>query len=431
MSQDGRQKGEVQLAFTFHPFGQSPHGSQHGPSTSDEAASEATPPVSPQVSPHRPGHRAEVQGTGLKAEGSPQPAPQSLAVDESLGPLGQSFMNLAMSHISPNNANSSSRSLDNHAYLQLGTRPEGIHESPSALTGQTSSPAPGQPSTSSVTASPQRRNFYPEEASDDESDMPSQHSRRTSAAGDSESALPAEFRCPQPSNNNTASGADDTVDQASYSSQEVYHAYCTRGFSGRQTNAQLPSPQYGAYMADASPSGQGHEQQPQVPAWRLLGTSPLRDGQMQHLEQPQAQQVLAGQQQPSRQSYSQPSSCPGQGNIQQALGQGHQSLPPRPEWHLMGGPSVQSGPMVGDYTPGSTSLSFTVQGRGPSYASLAVGSWTDGVNQSRAFARQGVSQVRSGCMALYRQKDVGCCICNACFECSAQVAMVHYQLFFT
>lgn len=426
MAQDGRQKGEVQLAFTFHPFSQSPHGSQYGPSTSVEAAFEASPQVSPQVSSHKPGHKAEGQGTVLRAEDSPEPAPQSLAVNESLGPLGRSFMNLAMSHISPSNAKSSSRSLDDHAYLQLGTCHEGISESPSAPAGQTHSPAPGQPSSSSTTAPPQRRNFYPEEASDDESDVPSQHSRRTSAAGDSGSALPAEFRCQQPSNSSIAPAADDTVGQASYSSQEVYHAYRTREFSNRQTNAHLPSPQHGAHMANASPSGQGQEQQPQVPAWRLLGTSPLREGQMQHLEQPQAQQVLAGQQhQPSRQSYSQPSSSPGQGNPQQALGQGHQLLPPRPEWHLMGGLTLQSGPVVSDTNPGSTSQSFTVQGRGPSYASLAVGSWTDGVNQSRAFARQNVSQVRSGCM-------LSCCQSMLGAACAMHVLEVqHYQPFFT
>ena len=393
--QDGRQKGEVQLAFTFHPFGQSPHGFQHGPNPSDGAASEASPQVSPQVSPHKPGHKAEGQGTGLRAEGAPEPAPPSPSLDESLGPLGQSFMNLAMSHISPSKANSSSRALDEHAYLQLGTRHEGISESPSAPTGQTHSAAPGQPSSSGVpTASPQQRNFYPEEASDDESDMPSQHSRRTSAAGASGSALPPEFKCQQPSNSSIVSAADETVDQASYSSQEVYHAYRTRDCNGRETNGLLPLPQYGAYMVDASPSGHGNEPQPQVPAWRLLGTSPLREGQMQHLEQPQVQQALPGQQyQPPRQSYSQP--APGQGIPQQAYGQGHQLLPQRPEWHLMGGPTSHSGPVVGDIAHGSTSQSFTVQGRGPSYASLAVGSWTDGVNQSRPFARPAVSQVRS------------------------------------
>ena len=355
-------------------------------------------------------------------------------------------MNLAMSHITPGKASVASKSLDDHAYLKLGTGCEstsGVSDSPAApktASGQNHSPAPGRSSSSMVTPSPHRRNFYPEEASDDESDVPSQHSRRASAAGDFGPALPAEFRC-QPSSSSSVASAEDTVDKASYSSQEVYHAYRTRDINGCQTSAYSSVPQHGVYTAHAKPPGQGHELQPQVPAWRLmgtspllegqqhaqgqqqqqqqqqqqsrldrqqgyeqqpqvpqwqlLGTSPLHEGQMQHLVQPQAEH--AGQQhQPSRQGYLlQPQV---QGSLQQVQGQGHQSLPQRAEWqHLMGGPALQYGHMS-NVSASSNSQSFTCQGRGSaerplSYASLAVGSWSDGVNQSRSFTKPAVSQV--------------------------------------
>lgn len=351
-------------------------------------------------------------------------------------------MNLAMSHISPSKASVASKSLDDHAYLKLGSVWESTpavsdsSAAPATTSGQTHSPAPGQPSSSVVTPSPQRRNFYPEEATDDESDAPSQHSRRASAAGDSGSALPAEFRC-QPSSNGSyiANAAHDTVDKASYSSQEVYHAYRIRDVTGHQTSAYSSAPQYGAYTSHAKPPGQGHELQPQVPAWRLmgtspllegqqhaqgqqqqqqsrhdqqqgyehqpqvpqwqlLGTSPLHEGQMQHLVQPQAQLVHAGQQyQLSRQSYSQM-----QGSWQQTQGQGHHVLPQRAEQqHLMGGPALHSG-SVSKGSGSSTSQSFTYQGRGSaerplSYASLAVGSWSDGLNETHSFVKPAISQV--------------------------------------
>ena len=352
-------------------------------------------------------------------------------------------MNLAMSHISPSKASTASKRLDDHAYLKLGTGPEstsGISNSPAApatASGQTHNPSPGRPSSASlVTPSPQRRNFYPEEASDNESDVPSQHSRRASAAGDSGSALPAEFRC-QPSSNSSVASVDCTVDKASYSSHEVYHAYRTRDVSGHGTSAHSSLPQYGAYTAHAMPPGQGHELQPQVPAWRLmgtspllegqqhaqgqqlqqqqsrherqqgyeqqpqvpqwqlLGTSPLHEGQMQQLVPEQAQQVHAGQQ-PSRWGYS--SQAQVQGSLQQVQGQGHPSLPQRSEWQqLMGGAALQYGHMSNGSGSGS-SQSFTCQGRGSaerplSYASLAVGSWSDGAKQTQSVTKPAVSQV--------------------------------------
>ena len=435
----------MQLAFTFHPFGHSPSGSQHAPSNGAGAASEA----SPQVSPHKSGHRAE---------GSPEPALQSPSVSDSLGPLGQSFMNLAMSHISPSKADLADTTLDQHAYLKHGTALEGssgVSDSPSVqilASGQNPSPSRGLPSSSVATAFPERRNFYPEEASDDESHVHSPPSRRASSSGDSGSALPAEFRCQPSPNASVGCAADDAVDKASYSSQEVYHAYRTRDVNGHQTNAYSSSP----HTAHAKPprqgyelqpkvpawrlmgtspllegqqhaqgqqqqqqpghdQQQGYEQQPQVPQWRLLGTSPLHEGQTQHLEQPQAQQVYAGPQyQPSRQGCSQ--QAQGQGSLQQALGQGYQSLPQRPErHHLMGGPAPHSGHMSG--TGSGTSQSFTCQGRGSaerplSYASLAVGSWSDAVNQSRSFTKPAVSQVKSCCLfCFFDAESSHCCSC--------------------
>lgn len=351
-------------------------------------------------------------------------------------------MNLAMSHISPSKASIASKALDDHAYLKLGTSREGTAGTsdspvaPSTAPRQMHSPSPGQPSSSVVTPAPQRRNFYPEEASDDESDVLSQHSRRASAAGESGSALPAEFRCQPPSNAN-ATPSGDTVD--SYTSQEVYHAYRMRGDNGHQIRASSV-PQYGAYSTHAKLPAQGQDLQPQVPAWRLMGTSPLLEGQqhaqeeqrqqqhqqqmsqheqqqgytqhpqvpqwqllgtsplheaqMQQLGQPQAQQVHAGQQyQPSRQGYAP------QAQVQGTLQQGHQ-LSKRAEWQtFMGGPA--------DHMPNgfgsSTSHSFTSSGRGSaerplSYASLAVGSWSDGVKQGGACTKPAVSQVNLGCV---------------------------------
>lgn len=430
--QDGRQKGEVQLAFTFHPFTHSPSGSQHG-----SGSSAGTSNALPQFSPHKPGDTTE---------GPAEPALQSPSVDDSLGPLGRSFMNLAKSHISPSKASMASKPLDDHAYLKIGTSREGttgISDSPvapSTASGQIHSPSPGQTSSSVVTPSPQRRNFYPEEASDDESDVPSQHSRRPSAAGESGSALPAEFRCQPPLNANAASSSD-TVDTASYTSQEVYHAYRMRDDHGHQISASSV-PQYGAYSTHAKPPVQGHELQPQVPAWRLMGTSPLLEGQQHaqeqqwqqqqqqqaqmskheqqqgyvqpaqvpqwqllgtsplhegHLGQPRAQQAHPGQQyQPSRQGC--PPQAQGQGSVQQVQGQDHQ-LSQRAKWqNFMGAPA---GHMPNGYGS-STSQSFTSPSRGSaerplSYASLAVGSWSDGVNQGGSFTKPAVSLVGSVC----------------------------------
>ena len=432
----------MQLAFTFHPFIHSPSGSQHGSGSSAGRPSDALP----QFSPHKPRDTTE---------GPAEPALQSPSADDTLGPLGRSFMNLAMSHISPSKASVASKALDDHAYLKLGTSHEGsagVSDSPVAQTtasGQIHSPSPGQPSSSVVTPSPQRRNFYPEEASDDESDVPSQHSRRASAAGEPGSALPAEFRCQPPLNANAASSGD-TVDTASYTSQEVYHAYRLRDDNGHQVSAS-GVPQYGAYSTHAKPPAQGHELQPQVPAWRLMGTSPLLEGQqhaqeeqwqqqqqqqqqqaqmskheqqqgytqqpqvpqwqllgtsplheaqMQQLGEPQAQQVHAGQQyQPPRQGYS--PQAQGQGSLQQAQGQDHQ-LSQRAKWqNFMGAPA---GHMPNGFGS-STSQSFTSPGRGSterplSYASLAVGSWSDGVSHGGSFTKPAASQVNFGSLCV-------------------------------
>ncbi len=89
--QDGRQKGEVQLAFTFQPFdpsSSSPHDSQ-----SNLAAFQAQHPS--------PSSRAGSARTTAddnspqKLRGMPEPALVSeLPRDDGLGPLGQSFMTL-------------------------------------------------------------------------------------------------------------------------------------------------------------------------------------------------------------------------------------------------------------------------------------------------------------------------------------------------
>ena len=438
----------MQLAFTFHPFGHSPTGSQHGLSSSPGAAVNTLTQVSPQKA---------AQGT----EGHTEPALQLPLGDDSLGPLGQSFMNLAMSHISPSKASMASKSLNDHAYLRLGSGREstsGVSDSPAAPTtasGQPHSPSPGQPSSSVATPSPQRRNFYPEEASDDEADVISKHSRRASAAGDSGSALPAEFRC-QPSSISNVASANDTEDKASYSSQEVYHAYRMRDATGHQTSAYSSAPQHGAYTAHAQSPGQGHgmqpqvpawrlmgtspllegqqhaqeqqqqqqqqsrndwqqgyEQQPQIPQWHLLGTSPLHEGQMQHLGQPHPQQVHARQHyQPSQQGY--PQQVQGQVSLQQAQ-------PQRAErQHFMAGTALHSGHMSNG-SASSTSQSFTCQGRGSaerplSYASLAVGSWSDGLNQMHSFTKPAASQVHQAV-----------CFCNDAEQVSAAAAYaVHF-----
>lgn len=396
--QDGRQKGEVQLAFVFHPFDpRSPQGSQHGPSNPSHSL---TVTADAEYSPQKAGHQAR---------GTSDPALEAQSVDDRLGPLGQSFMHLAMTHISPTKANLASKSLDSHDYLKVGMASQGASDSSGALPSapeptRGSAPVAGPPSTVQVAASPQQRNFYPEEASDEEAEIQSQHSRRASASGDSGAALPLEFRYQQPLHQTDAkSAAICSVNNASYSPSEVYHTNNTRGSENGQANLHvLPQngqtqgqgselqPQVPAWrLLGTSPlhegqqhnlstqqltgQEQGYKQQPQVPQWRLLGTSPLREGQMPHLSQPQAQQhAYADQRYQSL----------GQGYHQQPQGQVHAPRQVQ-QWQLQRPDQRHVGAHMGHGHACSTSWSFTGQDSGErplSYASLAVGSWSDTAN---------------------------------------------------
>ena len=410
--QDGRQKGEVQLAFVFQPFDpHSPQGLQCGPISS---VCGNTVIADAEVSPQKAGHQAR---------GTSDSALEAQSVGDCLGPLGQSFMNLSMTHISPTKPDSASKSLDSHDYLKVGMAPQGASGSSGVLPSAQEpmrSPAPveGPPSTVQVGAVPQQRNFYPEEVSDEEAEIQSQHCRRASASGDSGAALPVEFRYQQPPHQaDPRSAAFCSVNTASYSPSEVYHAYKTRGSEDAQPVLHL-LPQNGAHtlaheqvleqgselqpqvpawrllgtsplhegkqqtLLGQQPTGQerGHKQQPQVPQWRLLGTSPLHEGQMPYMAQPQAQQHAYADERYQTQ---------GQGYSQHPHRQGHQRQLQPPDQHHMGA-RIDYGNAC------STSWSFSGQGCGErslSYASLAVGSWSDNANPRPLLSKPAHSQV--------------------------------------
>lgn len=406
--QDGRQKGEVQLAFTFQPYDQSspsPHGSQanldtfraHQPSPSSRAGSARTTADS------------SAESSPQKHKGKPEPALDPALTVEGLGPLGNSFMTLAMTHITPSKPDSA-ETLDDHTYLKLAAGTENPRAMPTA-------PPPGQTLDQASHSAPapavqlQRRNFYPEEASDDEEvKMPPQHHL---LAVDAPSTMPMEFRCQQPAAEAGATeAASCCVDNASYSSQEVYHAYSTRQADGSQSG-------YVAHRGQAQAQGQGHEQQPQVPQWRLLGTSPLHEGQqsVQGQCEGQAQGQWQGrEQQPQvpqwrllgtsplhegqRQNQEQPQVCPpaqSQGPQGQGRGQGYQQQPQRPDWHLMGISPLHDG-CTGVDCGANASLSFSNQNRDSAvrpltYASMAVGSWSEAKHYAAPAGQQNVLQV--------------------------------------
>ena len=401
--QDGRQKGEVQLAFTFQPFdpsSSSPHDSQ-----SNLAAFQAQHP-----SPSSRAGSAQTtadDNSPQKLRGMPEPALVSeLPRDDGLGPLGQSFMTLAMTHITPSKADLA-ESLDDHKYLKLAADAQGTSEMPRSLPSAPAQTLHSGAATEPVQpVQPQKCNFYPEEASDEDVEMPAQanHPSTTELLP----VMPMEFRCQQPNAESAAASASAcNLDNGSYSSHEVYHAYSTRQSDG--SGHALP---YGAYKGQ----GQGCEQQPQVPQWRLMGTSPLHDGQQhtrgQHEgqgseQQPQSQGQGRDQQpqvpqwrlmgtsplhEGQRQSQEQPQAHfqvpwqgAGQGIQQQAQaypqGQGKQQQAPRPDWYLMGTAPLHDAYSVTDSAP-HTSMSFSHQSKGSwvrplTYASMAVGSWSD------------------------------------------------------
>ncbi len=431
--QDGRQKGEVQLAFTFQPFdpsSSSPHNSQ-----SNLAAFQAQhPSPSSRAGSARTTADSSVENSPQKHRGTPEPALVSeLPRDDGLGPLGQSFMTLALTHITPSKPDLA-EPLDDHKYLKLAADAQGTSEIPRSLP---SAPAqtlhagaatePAQP------VQPQKCNFYPEEASDEEVEMPAQATQFPST--EPLPVMPMEFRCQQPNAESaSASGSACTLDNGSYSSQEVYHAYSTRQSDGSdhalsygthrgqgQDRGQQPQvPQWrlmgtsplhdGQQHARGQPEGQGSEQQPQsqgqgrdqqpqVPQWRLMGTSPLHEGQRQSQEQPQA-------------PFQVPWQGPGQGIQQQAQaypqGQGKQQQASRPDWHLMGTASLHDSYSVTDSAPHTSMPSHQNKGsvvRPLTYASMAVGSWSDKAK------RLGTAATQTSSVQVQHERHA-CMLCN-------------------
>ncbi|DBA70972.1 hypothetical protein WJX79_005227 [Trebouxia sp. C0005] len=404
LTRDGRQKGEVQLAFTFQPFDPSscsPHDSQ-----SNLAAFQAQH----SSSSSRPGSArttadSSLENSSLKHRAMPETAVVSeLPRDDGLGPLGQSFMTLAMTHITPSKPDLA-ESLDDHKYLKLAADAQGTSESPRLMpSAPTQTPQSGAVPEPMQPVQPQKCNFYPEEASDEEVEMPAQANYASST--EPLPVMPIEFRCQQPNAESAAVSASAcTLDNGSYSSQEVYHAYSTR-----QSDGSGHALSYGAHRGE----GQGCEQQPQVPQWRLMGTSPLHDGQ-QHAQgqhggqgseqQPQSQGQGRDQQpqvpqwrlmgtsplhEGQRQSQEQP-----QAQFQvpwQSAGQGKQQQASRPDWHLMGTAPLHDAYSASESAP-RTSLSFSHQNKGSvvrplTYASMAVGSWSDKAKRCGTAASQ-------------------------------------------
>lgn len=404
--QDGRQKGEVQLAFTFQ-------SSDHSSSSPHDSQANFDVFQAQQPSPSR---RAESARTTADSsadnslqthKGKAEPALLSELPDDGLGPLGHSFMTLAMTHITPSQPDSA-ETLDDHKYLKLASQPHSSSER-SGPSAPASTLDPVAAAASVPHVQPQRRNFYPEEASDEEADLPSHHQDSVAM---SLPAMPMEFRCQQtPAESNagpsSTAAATCTLDDGSYSAQEVYHTYSARQSDGSQYGYNHSVP-YGAHRDQQQ--GQGYEQQPQVPQWRLLGTSPLHEGQ-QHMQgqisgqQPQGP-VQGREQQPQvpqwrllgtnplhegqRQSQVEPQAhswVQGQGSEQgyqqqpQAQQQGYEHEVQRPDWHLMGSPPLHTG-YSGNDSVSHTSHSFSSQGKGSpvrplTYASMAVGSWSD------------------------------------------------------
>ncbi|KAA6419159.1 MAG: hypothetical protein FRX49_10899 [Trebouxia sp. A1-2] len=416
-TRDGRQKGEVQLAFTFQPFDPSscsPHDSQ-----SNLAAFQAQH----SSSSSRPGSArttadSSLENSSLKHRAMPETAVVSeLPRDDGLGPLGQSFMTLAMTHITPSKPDLA-ESLDDHKYLKLAADAQGTSESPRLMpSAPTQTPQSGAVPEPMQPVQPQKCNFYPEEASDEEVEMPAQANYASST--EPLPVMPIEFRCQQPNAESAAVSASAcTLDNGSYSSQEVYHAYSTRQSDGSghalsygahrgegqgcEQQPQVPqwrlmgtSPlhdgqqhaqgQHGGQGSEQQPQsqGQGRDQQPQVPQWRLMGTSPLHEGQRQSQEQPQAQ-------------FQVPWQSAGQGIQQQAQayphGQGKQQQASRPDWHLMGTAPLHDAYSASESAP-RTSLSFSHQNKGSvvrplTYASMAVGSWSDKAKRCGTAASQ-------------------------------------------
>ncbi|DBB00214.1 hypothetical protein WJX77_002597 [Trebouxia sp. C0004] len=392
-TRDGRQKGEVQLAFTFQPF--DPSSSSPQDSQTNLAAFRVQHPApSSTAGSARTTADSSVENRPQKLRETPEPGLVSeLPHADGLGPLGQSFMTLAMTHITPSKPDLA-ESLDDHKYLKLPADGQGTSEIPrslpSALAQTLHSGAVTEP-TQPVQS--QKCNFYPEEASDDEVELPAQATQSSSTGP--LPVMPIEFRCQQPDAEPAAASASAcTQDNGSYSSQEVYHAYSTRQSEGSshalpyrahrgqgqdcEQQAQVPqwrlmgtSPLHdgqqharGQHQGRGSEElpqsqGQGRVQQPQVPQWRLMGTSPLHEGQRHSQEQPQAQLQVP----------------------RQDAGQGKQQQASKPDWHLMGTAPLHDAYSVSVSAP-RTSLSFSHQNKGSvvrplTYASMAVGSWSD------------------------------------------------------
>ena len=101
--QDGRQKGEVQLTFSFKSAdstsaSSSLHNSQSQLALQGEHSSPSSRPSSARVTLD-----STPDTTVQQRRGGPASALSPELTVESLGPLGQSFLNLARTHISPDN----------------------------------------------------------------------------------------------------------------------------------------------------------------------------------------------------------------------------------------------------------------------------------------------------------------------------------------
>ena len=396
--QDGRQRGEVQLSITFQPAGavQSPTGPPQAShmhphptpstdvltytprSTSDPCSSDDSKAVSLSTA----GNQSIVEGVPLPDQAD-------------LGPLGKSLMALSMTHISPSRQQApthhSTNSSSSVTRLSRDVAPSAV-DSLAAIPGSEASSSAAAhaaaPQGAAANAVPARRNFYPEEIVDNDPphSWAASHQSAHSCSGD---VMPHGFRLQQASD---GLASDGDVGNASYSAREVYaHQYrispdpvdylqhklaaqsmqqqqqqhigksshCNQSFSAGQGSFHQ-SGQFAAMQAD-----QGALQQPFMPNFHIMGTTPLHDGQQKQHPLQQTQGFNALDYSP-HQTYGH--------HVRQP-----DAFIPVPAWRLMGTSPLHDGHHANDHA--ALDQHIDSGERGLTYADMAVKSWSSQARQ--------------------------------------------------
>ena len=342
MIQGGHQRGEVQLSITFQPADPLLQASFTAASALPSASQPASNPTTAGANPtdHTP---AALPSTADRLADNPE-AENSVSEAQceafhmpdqaDLGPLGQSLLALSMTHISPSRlqmAAAAHTGGHSRANVAISTADSASSHTAGQI-GQLSAAADtcvGSPED----AASVKRNYYPEEIMDEPSLQETHHHHSThdlfhrhhhhdgNQAAECDAAATAvvsrhgSHQSPSLAAASTAAQGRDEVDNASYSPHEIFaHQYAVHtSTSGQHEQAYLgvpypavpysavpypavspqrPSQQNGPHQMPPiqGTSGQGYfhqgsQQQPYIPSFHLLGTTPLHDGQNPRLSQ--------------------------------------------------------------------------------------------------------------------------------------------------